>query len=112
MATSFNAEFIERRMTEHRRWQHEAEHCLVEEMIEEIQALPKRQPRTGRLFDLLPPHVQATIAADLEPKSKRRGIYIPRRCENSTPLKGSLASTATAYRNPEIAESENREKVF
>ena len=97
------AKYLDAAMEQHRRWQHEAEHCLVEEMIEEIQALPKRKPRTGRLFDDLPP--RESIVADLEPKSKRRGLFIPRRCESLTPLKGSVASTATAYRSPDACGS-------
>jgi hypothetical protein len=68
MATKFNAEFIEQRMAEHRRLQHRAEHYLIGEIIEEVQELPKRKPRTGRLFDILPPHVQASIVTDLEPR--------------------------------------------
>lgn len=49
----FNAEFIERRFAEHRRWQHAALHQLIEEVIEEIQTLPTRKPKSGYLFDEL-----------------------------------------------------------
>lgn len=52
MATEFNAAFIERRMAEHQRWQHEVEYALIEEIIDEVQALPKRKPKSGRLFEL------------------------------------------------------------
>jgi hypothetical protein len=50
--TKFTAEFLERRMAEHRRWQHEVEYALIEEIIDEVQALPKRRPKTGRLFEV------------------------------------------------------------
>jgi hypothetical protein len=67
-AIRFNAEFIEMRMAQHRLWQHEAEHVLMEEIISEVQELPKRRPRTGRLFDLLPPHIQGSLVSSLEAK--------------------------------------------
>jgi hypothetical protein len=66
--TAFTAAFLERRMAEHRRWQHEAQYALIEEIIDEVQELPKRKPRTARLFDILPPHVQGAIVTDLETK--------------------------------------------
>jgi hypothetical protein len=66
MATELNLAFIERRMAEHKRWQHEAEYALIEEIIDEVQELPKRRPRTARLFEVLPGHVQGSIVADLE----------------------------------------------
>jgi hypothetical protein len=47
----FNAEFINRRMELHRRMQQEAVHKLVEEIIEEAQALPRRKPKTAELFE-------------------------------------------------------------
>ena len=47
----FTAEFLERRMAEHKRWQHAVEYLLIEEIIEEVQALPKRKPKTARLFE-------------------------------------------------------------
>lgn len=42
---------IEQRMEDHRRWQHATEHALIEEIIDEVQSLPKRQPRNGMLLD-------------------------------------------------------------
>lgn len=66
--TKFDAAFIERRMEQHRRWQHQAEHALIEEIIDEVQEMPKRRPRTGRLFEMLPGHVQGSIVTDLEPR--------------------------------------------
>ena len=66
--TKFDAAFIERRMEQHRRWQHAAEHALIEEIIEEVQQLPRRKPKSGRLFELLPDHVQASIVTELEPR--------------------------------------------
>ena len=64
MATKFTAAFIERRMEEHKRWQHDAEYALIEDIIDEVQQLPKRKPKTGRLFDELPPHISQTIFAE------------------------------------------------
>jgi hypothetical protein len=64
----FNQAFIEQRMAEHKLWQHAAEYALIEEIIDEVQELPKRRPRSGRLFELLPEHVQASIVTDLEPR--------------------------------------------
>jgi hypothetical protein len=46
----WSQEFLDRRMAEHKRWQHAVEYALMEDIIDEIQALPKRQPKTGRLF--------------------------------------------------------------
>lgn len=54
MATKFAAEFLEQRMDEHRRFQHDLEDQYLNEIIDEVQALPKRKPRTGYLFTLLP----------------------------------------------------------
>ena len=68
MATSWSLEFLERRMAEHKLWQHEAEHALIEEIIDEVQQLPKRKPKTARLFEILPPIVQASVAVNLEAK--------------------------------------------
>lgn len=51
MATEWSHEFLDRRMAEHRRWQREVEYALVEEIIDEVQALPKRRPKSGRLFE-------------------------------------------------------------
>jgi len=51
----FNAEFIERRMAEHKRQMHALECRLIEEAIDEVQQLPPRAPkRSGYLFELLP----------------------------------------------------------
>jgi hypothetical protein len=51
----WSAEFLERRMAEHQRWQHAAENALIEDIIDEVQALPPRAPRkSGRLFEVLP----------------------------------------------------------
>lgn len=55
MATKFSAEFLARRMAEHQRWQHEVEYALMEEIIDEVQALPKRKPKSGRLFEVKMP---------------------------------------------------------
>lgn len=60
------ARYVDARMEQHQHWQHEAEHAMLEEIIEEVQALPRRKPRSGRLFDVLPEHVQASIVTDLE----------------------------------------------
>jgi hypothetical protein len=71
MATNFvkfSAATLEEGMRQHKLWQHEAEHALMEEIIEEVQELPKRRPRTARLFEVLPAHVQGRIVVDLERK--------------------------------------------
>jgi hypothetical protein len=62
------AALLEQRMAEHKKWQHEAVYIMVEEIIAEVQALPKRKPTTARLFELLPEHVQGSIVVDLERK--------------------------------------------
>jgi hypothetical protein len=54
VATEFNHDFIERRMAEHKRMQHDLEAQWSHEIIDEVQALPKRRPRSGDLFSLLP----------------------------------------------------------
>lgn len=54
MATKFTWDFIEQRMAEHRRWQHAVEYELIEEIIDEVQQLPMRKPKSGRLFLLDP----------------------------------------------------------
>jgi hypothetical protein len=59
---SWSAEFLEQRMAEHKRWQHEVEYALIEEIIDEVQALPKRKPKTGRLFLELPEHLRDQAA--------------------------------------------------
>lgn len=51
----FTAEFLERRMAEHKRQMHALECRLIEEAIDEVHALPVRAPRrSGYLFDLVP----------------------------------------------------------
>jgi len=51
----WSAEFVEQRMAEHKRLMHHIESTLIEEIIDEVQALPARAPRkSGRLFDVLP----------------------------------------------------------
>lgn len=60
--TKFDAAFIERRMAEHQRWRHEVEYALIEEIIDEVQALPARKPKTGRLFLELPEHMRELAA--------------------------------------------------
>jgi hypothetical protein len=51
MATEFNREFIERRMAEHKRIMHAAEHRLIQEIIDEVMSLPRRPQRTSLSFD-------------------------------------------------------------
>ena len=53
MATKFTAEFLETRMAAHRRLIHDLEDEYVNEIIDEVQELPKRKPKMGRLFPLL-----------------------------------------------------------
>lgn len=48
---TWSQEFLERRMEEHRLCMHHTEKKLIEEIIDEIQALPKRQPRSGMLLE-------------------------------------------------------------
>lgn len=54
----FDAAFIERRMKEHKSWQRRVEYAMLEEIIDEVHALPRRQPKTGRLFLELPEHLR------------------------------------------------------
>lgn len=54
MATKFDAAFLAQRMQEHQRFLHDLETQYVHEIVDEVQALPKRKPRTGDLFTLLP----------------------------------------------------------
>jgi hypothetical protein len=62
VAIKFDHDFIERRMAEHQRWQHEVEYQLMEDIIDEVQALPKRKPKTGRLFEAeLPEQLRAVM---------------------------------------------------
>jgi hypothetical protein len=68
----FSAATLEEGMRQHKIWQHDAERALIEEIIDEVQALPARAPRkSGRLFDLLPGHVQGRIVTDLERKQRK-----------------------------------------
>lgn len=54
MTMEFNAEFVERRMAEHKRQMHALENRLIEEIIDEVQQLPARAPRkSGWLFEPL-----------------------------------------------------------
>lgn len=51
----WSAEFVEERMAEHKRLMHHIENSLMEEIIDEVQALPARAPRkSGRLFEIVP----------------------------------------------------------
>jgi hypothetical protein len=59
MATEFNAQFIERRMAEHKRMQHDLEAQWSHEIIDEVQSLPRRQRRSGDLFSMLPDDLHA-----------------------------------------------------
>lgn len=70
MATEFGfsnradfAQFIERRMSEHKRMQHDFEAQWTHEIIDEIQSLPKRKIRSGDLFSMLPDELHQVRAA-------------------------------------------------
>jgi hypothetical protein len=67
---AFTATFIERRMAEHKFWQHEAEYALIEEIIDEVQELPRRKPRTRRLF-AVPPEFAPPCELVVEGKRQR-----------------------------------------
>ena len=54
MATEFTAEFLERRMAEHKRQMHALEYQLMEEIIDEVMSLPRRRPKS-MLLDFDPP---------------------------------------------------------
>lgn len=58
MATKYSWEFLERRMAAHQEWQHEVEYAMLEEILDEVQDLPPRKPKTARLFLELPEHLQ------------------------------------------------------
>jgi hypothetical protein len=58
VAIKFTAEFLEERMAQHRRFQHDLEAQWVHEIIDEVQSLPKRRPRSGNLFTMLPDDLQ------------------------------------------------------
>jgi|HubBroStandDraft_6_1064221.scaffolds.fasta_scaffold707724_4 hypothetical protein len=51
--------YLDTRLAEHKRWQHEVEYALIEEIIDEVQQLPARKPKSGRLFLELPKHMEA-----------------------------------------------------
>ena len=61
MATKWSHEFIEQRLAEHHRWQHDLEAQYTHEIIDEVQALPKRKPRSGDLFAISPDVVQRAL---------------------------------------------------
>jgi hypothetical protein len=50
----WSAEYLDERMEAHRRWQHAVERELIAQVIDEVQELPKRAPKAGRLFEVLP----------------------------------------------------------
>lgn len=54
MATKWSEEFLSQRMDVHRRYQRDLEAQYLSEIIDEVQALPGRKPRTGDLFSMLP----------------------------------------------------------
>ena len=55
MATKFDSDFIERRMAEHKRRMHRIEHELIQEIIDEVQSLPHREPRGSLALDFPTP---------------------------------------------------------
>lgn len=62
MATeTFSHEFIERRLAEHHRFLHDLEAQWTHEIIDEVQTLPKRKPRSGDLFTIAPDVVQRDL---------------------------------------------------
>jgi hypothetical protein len=48
-------------MEEHQRWQQDATNQFICEAIDEVQSLPPRAPKAGRLFQLLPEHISSKI---------------------------------------------------
>jgi hypothetical protein len=61
MATKFGfanreafQQYLDAAMEQHKRFQHDLELQWLNEIIDEVQALPKRKPRCGDLFSLLP----------------------------------------------------------
>ena len=52
------AEWLDRRVEAHQRNQHATEKRLIEEIIDEVQALPKRQPRSGMLLEFPAQHLE------------------------------------------------------
>jgi hypothetical protein len=67
-AGGWSSEFLERRMEAHKKLMHHIESEYVEEIIDEVHALPARAPRkSGRLFSLLPePGAQLHIEGSLQ----------------------------------------------
>ena len=61
MATEFNSRFLDERMEQHRRLVHDLEAQWTHEIIDEVQALPKRRPRSGDLFTLLPDESERNV---------------------------------------------------
>jgi hypothetical protein len=49
-------------MEQHRRWRHEVEYAMLEEILDEVQNLPARRPKSGRLFLELPEHMREGAA--------------------------------------------------
>ena len=43
---------------EHQRWRHEVEYAMLEEILDEVQNLPPRRNKPGRLFLELPEHMR------------------------------------------------------
>ena len=60
-SSKWSHDFIERRLAEHRRWQHDLEAQWSHEIIDEVQCLPKRQVRSGDLFSIAPDVVQRDL---------------------------------------------------
>ena len=57
------AQFLDARMAEHKRMQHDLEAQWSHEIIDEIQSLPKRKIRSGDLFSMLPDELHQVRAA-------------------------------------------------
>jgi hypothetical protein len=48
----WSSEWLDKKLEAHRAWRHAVEHEEIEAIIDEVQALPARAPRTsGRLFE-------------------------------------------------------------
>ena len=60
-SSKWSHDFIERRLAEHHRWQHDLEAQWTHEIIDEVQCLPKRQVRSGDLFSIAPDVVQRDL---------------------------------------------------
>lgn len=61
MAPTKFSEFLEARMEEHRRQMHAIEREEIAAIIDEVQELPKRKPKSGRLFDVPLDPTQRTV---------------------------------------------------